>query len=199
MTLDDVRKLIQEGKHKPSDLFQISELTSDPFIREHVEEKINNAKGYDIRKRQELETKVTTLEAEKKTLQDELASHRSSSLKIQAREQFETVLKERPALEKDGRLTKYVRRQFERAFTPPAEADKLKDELNKFLDTAVAEGQELFGEPGRPGETSSGNPTPQNKGGASAGGGGGSNGDAGGNDGDGPFKDVRDKSLIPRD
>ena len=197
MTLEEIRKAIQEGKHKPSDLFQIAELTSDPFMREHVEEKINNAKGYDIRKRQELETKVATLEAEKKTLQDSLASHKSSSLKVQAREQFEAVLKERPALEKDERLAKYVRKQFEKSFTPTEEA-KLKEDLNKFMDTAVAEGQELFGEPGKSGTKGGGNTTPQNKGNASGGGtdGKGGNANAGGDD---LIPDISDKSLLPKD
>jgi hypothetical protein len=197
MTLEEIRKTIQEGKHKPSDLFQIAELTSDPFMREHVEEKINNAKGYDIRKRQELETKVATLEAEKKTLQDELASHKSSSLKVQAREQFEAVLKERPALERDERLAKYVRKQFEKSFTPSEEA-KLKDDLNKFMDTAVAEGQELFGEPGKAGDKSKGKTTPTN-GKTSGDGKDGKDGDAGDGGGDGSLLDPKNNDLIPQD
>lgn len=197
MTLEEIRKAIQEGKHKPSDLFQIAELTSDPFMREHVEEKINNAKGYDIRKRQDLETKVATLEAEKKTLQDSLASHKSSSLKVQAREQFEAVLKERPALEKDERLAKYVRRQFEKSFTPTEEA-KLKEELNKFMDAAVAEGQELIGEPGKPGDKSKGKTTPAN-GKTSGDGKDGKDGDAGDDGGDGSLLDPKNNDLIPQD
>ena len=57
MTLEEIHKAIQEGGHKPSDLFPMATLTSDPYVKEHVEEKINNAKGYDIRKRQDLETR----------------------------------------------------------------------------------------------------------------------------------------------
>jgi hypothetical protein len=150
MTLDEIKKAIQEGKYNPSDVFAPTVLTSDPFIREHVEEKINNAKGYDIRKRQELETKAAALEAEKKALQDELASSRTSVLKTKAKETFETVLIERPKLKGDERLTRFVRKQFEKSFAPTDEA-KLKDELNKFVDGQVVEFQELFGEPGKGG------------------------------------------------
>lgn len=150
MTLDEIKKAIQEGKHNPSDVFSPTTLTSDPFIKEHVEEKINNAKGYDIRKRQELETKLSALETEKKALQDELASSRTSVLKTKAKETFETVLVERPKLKEDGRLSRFVRKQFDKSFVPADEA-KLKEELNKFVDGQVTEFQELFGEPGKGG------------------------------------------------
>jgi hypothetical protein len=197
MTLEDLRKAIQEGKFLPSDIFAASQLISDPSIKEHVEEKINGAKGYDIRRRQEMEQQIETLTKEKKALQDELASSKTSVIKVQAREQFEAVLKERPALEKDERLSKYVRKQFEKSFTPTEEA-KLKEDLNKFMDTAVAEGQELFGEPGKTGTKGGGNTTPQNKGNASGGGtdGKGGNANAGGDD---SLPDISDKSLLPKD
>jgi DNA-binding transcriptional MerR regulator len=150
MTLDEIQKAIQEGKFKPSDVFMPTALTSDPFIKEHVEEKINNAKGYDIRKRQDLEEKVSTLEKDKKALQDELASSKTSVLKTKAKETFEAVLGERPKLKEDGRLSKFVRKQFDKSFAPTDEA-KLRDDLNKFVDGQVTEFQELFGEPGKGG------------------------------------------------
>jgi DNA-binding transcriptional MerR regulator len=150
MTLDEIQKAIQEGKFKPSDVFAPTVLTSDPFIKEHVEEKINNAKGYDIRKRQDLEEKVSTLEKDKKTLQDELASSKTSVLKTKAKESFEAVLAERPKLKEDVRLVKFIRKSFEKSFAPMDET-KVKDELNRFVDGQVVEFAELMGE-GKPGD-----------------------------------------------
>ena len=157
---------------------------------------MNNAKVYGIRKGQELETKVATLEADKKTLQDSLASHKSISLKVQAREQFEAVLKERPALEKDGPLVKFIRMRFEESFTPTEEA-KLKTDLNTFIDAAVVKGTELFGEPGKPGDKSKGNTTPAN--GKTSGGDKGKESGAADDGGEGSLPDISDKSLLPKD
>ena len=145
MTLEEIKMAIQEGKHSPSDVFAPTVLTSDPFIKEHVEEKINNAKGYQIRKVQEFETKVAALETEKKALQGELASSKTSIIKTKAREAFETVLSERPKLKEDVRLVKFIRKSFDKSFAPVDEA-KVKDELNKFVDGQVVEFAELIGD-----------------------------------------------------
>jgi hypothetical protein len=145
MTLEEIKAAVQEGKFKPSDLFGATELTSDPFVKEHVGEKIDNAKGYQFRKLQEYETKVSGLEKEKKTLQDELASSNSSITKTKARESFDSILAERPKLKEDARLVKFIRKNFDKSFSPTDEA-KIKDELNKFVDGQVAEFAELMGD-----------------------------------------------------
>ena len=197
MTLEDLKKAISDGKYRPSDLFDGKALVEDPFIVGHVKEEKGNE--YYARKRSESETteKLKKLEDEKKALQDQLAAHAQATLKIKAKDTFEAVLGERPALKGDDRLSKYVRKQFERSFTPSEEA-KLKDDLNKFTDAAVAEGQELFSEPGKAGTKGGGNTTPQNKGNASGGGtdGKGGNANAGGDD---LIPDISDKSLLPKD
>lgn len=190
MTLEEIRTAIQEGKFGPSDVFAPTALTSDPFIKEHVEEKINNAKGYQIRKLQEAEAKTATLETEKKALQDELASSKTSVLKTRAKETFEAVLTERPKLKEDERLSKFVRKQFEKGFTPADEA-KLKDDLNKFVDTQVSEYQDLFG------ETKGGKP----EGGGSKGGGkpASGNSDADEREKDASLDELKKSDLFPKD
>ena len=145
MTLEDIKKAVQESRFTPSDIFSATQLVSDPFIKDHVEEKINNAKGYDIRKRQELETKVATLETEKTALQGELASSKSSVIKTKARETFDAILKERPKLAADPKLVKFVDKAFNKGFAPKEGAD-LKAELNKFIDDQVVEFTEIFGD-----------------------------------------------------
>jgi len=192
MTLEEIRQAVQEGKFGPSDVFAPTALTSDPFIKEHVEEKINNAKGYQIRKVQEFETKVAALEVEKKALQDELASSKTSVLKTRAKETFEAVLTERLKLKEDERLSKFVRKQFEKGFTPADEA-KLKDDLNKFVDTRVSEYQELFGESKGGGKTKDGEPK--------AGGGKPAPGNSDTDEGekDASLDDLKKSDLFPKD
>lgn len=185
MTPDEIRIAIREGKLKPSDVFDLASLTSDPYVKEHVEEKINNAKGYDIRKRQDLETKVTTLEAEKKTLQDELASSKTSVLKTKADTTLETVLKTRPKLAGDEKFVKFLKKTYAKDFKPGEEA-ALERDINKFIDTQVDDYKEIVGEPGKDGKGEAG--------GSGAGGVGEGEGTQAGND---DMTDPKKNDLIP--
>ena len=146
MTLDEVKAAIQEGKWKPSDLFESKVLVEDPFIVGHVKEE--KGSEYYARKRNQVEfdEKIKALEAEKKTLQDQLQGHAQAALKTKAKDAFEAVLVERPKLKEDERLVKFVRKQFDKSFSPADEA-KLKDDLNKFVDGQVTEFTDLFGDP----------------------------------------------------
>jgi hypothetical protein len=71
---------------------------------------------------------------------------KTSVLSTKAKDVFKTVLAERPKLNEDKRLSKFVNSRFDKDFKPGEEA-KLKDDLNKFVDSQVTEYQELFGEP----------------------------------------------------
>lgn len=192
MTLEEIKTAIQEGKFGPSDVFAPTALTSDPFIKEHVEEKINNAKGYQIRKLQEAEAKAATLETEKKVLQDELASSKTSVLKTRAKEVFDAVLAERPKLKEDERLLKFVRKQVDKDFKPADEA-KLKDDLNKFVDGQVADFADLFGESKGGGKTKDGETKPT--GGKPAG----ESEDAGDGESDANLDEIKKSDLFPKD
>jgi len=147
MTLDEIKKAIQEGKHKPSDIFSPKELTSDPVIADYVDEKTTNLKGYQVRKLQEVDQKVETLEKEKKELMTKVEAHEKTIAKGRAKETFDKVIVERPKLKEDGRLLKFVQKAFEKSFDPKKEAE-LKKEIDEFVDSQVKEYQELFGEPG---------------------------------------------------
>ncbi len=191
MTLEDLKKAISDGKFKPSEVFDGKALVEDPFIVEHVKEEKGNE--YYARKRNQVEydEKIKKLEEERKTLQDQLQAHAQAALKTKARESFESVLVERPKLKEDERLVKFVRKQFDKSFTPTEEA-KLKDDLNKFVDAQVGEFTDLFGAP----QKSSGNTTPQGgKPAAGAKDGEGKKDEGGGN----PLLDPKNNDLIPQD
>jgi hypothetical protein len=150
---------------------------------------------YYARKRSESEAaeKINKLESQIKDLQTQLSASTQATLKIRAKETFEAVLAERPKLKGDERLSRYVRKQFEKSFTPTDES-KIKDDLNKFLDLHVAEGRELFGEPGKPGDKGGeANPAPQTNAG-------GKDGEQAAGDGEAnPLLDPKNNDLIPRD
>lgn len=145
MTLEEIKAGIQEGKFKPSDLFGAKELTSDPFIVEHVKDETNNLRGFQFRKLKEAEEKAEASEKEKTGMKAKLETYERAQGKMKARETFDAILKERPKLAGDPRLIKFVQKAFEKTFTGTDEA-KVKDELNKFIDDQVTEFADLMGE-----------------------------------------------------
>jgi hypothetical protein len=152
MNLEEVKQFLQESKLGPSDVFPSQVLISDPLVQERIEDMKDSIRSASIRKTREAEEKITALEAVNKTLADKLNEHEKTIAKSRAGEAFETVLTERPKLKEDDRLSKFVRKQFERSFAPTDEA-KLKDELNKFVDAQVAEFADLFGDVPKPAAT----------------------------------------------
>jgi hypothetical protein len=192
LTLDEVKAAILEGKWKPSEVFEPKVLAEDPFIVGHVKEEKGNE--YYARKRNQVEfdEKIKTLEAEKKTLQDQIQGQAQAALKVKARESFDAVLAERPKLKEDERFSKFIRKQFDKSFTPTEEA-KLKDDLNKFVDGQVGEFTELFGEPGKPGDKGG---KPEGKTQTAAGGNGSGRADAGAAD---SLLNPKNNELIPQD
>lgn len=149
MNLEEVKQFLQESKLGPSDVFPSQVLISDPLVQERIEDMKDSIRSASIRKNREAEEKIAALEADNKTLATKLNEHEKTIAKSRAGEAFEAVLTERPKLKEDDRLSKFVRKQFERSFAPTDEA-KLKDELNKFVDAQVAEFADLFGDVPKP-------------------------------------------------
>jgi len=158
MTLEEIKKAIQENKLQPSDVFASQVLISDAVVQERIEDMKDNLKMAGIRKLRESEEKVVALEAEKKTLAEKLSGHEKTIVKTQAKEAFDAMLTERPKLKEDPRLLKYVTKAFDRF--QPTDATRLKDELNKFMDDQVKEYQDVFGEP-KPGDKQKPKPEPE--------------------------------------
>jgi hypothetical protein len=154
MTTAEIKKAIREAGLQPSDVFSLKEITADPSIEEEMREGTPANREF-VRLRQEFkdlkqqlkdaEARAVLLEKEKQTLSDQFKTSQSSVLKTKAREALEAVLAERPKLKEDVRLVKFIRKSFEKSFTPTDEA-KVKDELNKFVDGQVTEFAEVMGD-----------------------------------------------------
>lgn len=148
MTLEDIKKAIQELKARPSDVFEGAALVKDPFIIEHVKEE--KGSEYYARKRNqtEFEEEKKKLTDKIKSLEDQISVGQKATLKTKAASTLETILKSRPKLAADEKFSKYLRKVYEKDFTPGEEAALEKD-INKFIDAQVDEYKDLVGEPGK--------------------------------------------------
>ena len=139
MTLDEARKAIKEAGLKASDIFSQDDLMADPLVKEQVQEKIKNARGYDSRKfedlvqdKADLQKKLDDAEKEKKEYEETIGKLKVETVKSKVDDLFGTQKTERKL---DERQEKYVKNRLSR-FTPK-EVDKAESEFNEWLDTQL--------------------------------------------------------------
>jgi len=144
MTLEEIKAAVRENKFSPSQLFTQSELVADPIVVDHVDEKTNNIKGYQIRKLTDAEAKVASLEEANKTLTDQVGVLSKTTLVVKGRDVFASILKDRK-IDGDEKFTHYVNKVYDKGFVPTDEA-ALKADLNKFVDAKIDEYKDYFGE-----------------------------------------------------
>jgi len=150
MTLEEIKQAIQESKFRPSDLYDSEALLADPIISERVKEKVSNARGYDIRKFEDLTKERTTLEkkieekdADIKKRDDEIKQLKVETAKSQigtlfTKQKEERKLDERQVKFIEPRLVKFV----------PQKPEELEKELNTYLDGLIDDykkNAEIFG------------------------------------------------------
>ena len=150
MTLAELKQAIQESKLQPSDLFGQEAIFADPAIKEQVQEKISNAKGYDYRKfetltekKVELEQKLKDAEAKIETSEQEKQTLKLESAKTKVGSLFDTQKTERKL---DEKQVKYIQKRLG-GFTPQKVED-LEKEFNTFLDDQIKDFKadaEVFG------------------------------------------------------
>ena len=145
LTAEQIKAAIAESKLKPSDVFGSRELASDPLVSEFVDEKTHDLRGFQIRKLKDADDKVASLTKENEELRGQVKTFESKETKGRAREVFDAALAERPKIKGDERLAKFLHKNYERSFQPPADAGKLKSETDKFLDDLVKEFEEING------------------------------------------------------
>jgi hypothetical protein len=191
MTLEEIKSAIQEGKFKPSEVFSMNDLTKDSLVIEHVEEKTNNLRGYQIRKLSDAETKAKTLEEENKVLKEKVGEFDKQTLRVTGRDVFTTILKERK-IDGDKKFDRYIQKMYDKTFTPTDEA-ALKQDVNTFVDKQMDEYKDLFGEAVKVGEKISDGKNDSDKTGVGA-------DDEGTEGGDGQnLLDPKNNELIPQD
>lgn len=145
MTLEDLRKAIQEGRFTPSQVFEAEDLTSDPVVRAHVKQEVAGEYAHRRRTDDAFDKARAEWEKKEKDLQGKIDIHSKAALKTKARETFDAILAERPKLKEDARLVKFIQKGFDKSFAPTDEA-QVKAELNKFVDDQVTEFTELMGD-----------------------------------------------------
>jgi len=145
MTLEEIKKAIEAGKYKPSEVFGEEQLISDPKVIEHVkkekqgeyEHRRRTDDAFD-RARDEWNKEKTGLEEKIKNLQQEVNKSKSSGI-------FEEVAKER---ELDDKQKAFIGKNLSK-FEPGEDPEKVKDEMDKFIDGQLEEFEkvsEIFGE-----------------------------------------------------
>ena len=138
MTLEELKKAIQEGKFKPSDLFDSDGIFADPVIKEQVTERIKNARGYDNRKYEELIDERTKLQEKIKEHETTIGKLQTETAKSQVGTLFETMKEKRGLDEKEVKFIEKKLSKFE-----PKEIDKIEAELNKYVDDRIDEFTEI--------------------------------------------------------
>lgn len=138
MTLEELKKAIQEGKFKPSDLFDADGIFADPVIKEQVTEKIKNARGYDNRKYEELIDERSKLQEKVKEHETTIGKLQTETAKNQVGGLFEKMKEKRGLDEKEIKFIEKKLSKFE-----PKEIDKIEPELNKYVDDLVDEFTEI--------------------------------------------------------
>lgn len=146
MTVDEIKKLIQQEGIIPSELFTKNELVADPIIDEHIKKEKNRA-GFSGRK--EGNGKVSELEKETENkiskLEKELNKERIKNIKRDASDSLKNKMEKERKL--DETQMKFIEIDFEDKFNIE-DPDKVDKELDSYIDARLKEfdrNLELFG------------------------------------------------------
>lgn len=138
-TLSEVKQAVQEGKFQPTDLYDREVLFADPAIKEHVQEKIKNARGYDIRKfedlteqRADFEKKLQEATEQLNEKNEEIKTLKTESAKSKTSSLFDEAKKTRKL---DDKQTKFVEKRLPKF--SPEDPEKIGDEFEKFMDATL--------------------------------------------------------------
>ncbi len=189
MTLEEIKTAIKDAGHKVSEVFSVADLTRDPLVIEQIEEKVNNLRGYNIRKLADAEGKVDVLTKKNKDLKGKVDEFSKSALREKGEGVFADILKERK-LDGDEKFTGYVKKMYKKEFSPTDETT-MKQDANKFIDTHIEEFKDLFGEAVKVGEPDPKDKKPSEKPGVGS-------DDKGTGDGEN-LLDPKNNELIPED
>jgi len=174
MTLEEIRQAIQEGKLRPSDVFDADVLSADPVVKEQTKEKVRNATGYDMRKYEELSDAKAELERKLKDSLQELKTRdekiRTLTLESAKSQVGSLFAKQKESRKLDEKQVAYIEARLP-GFTVQ-DPEKMEKELNAYLDAKLdqyAKDAKVFGvgEGGGNGkeEKGSGNEPGKNEGG----------------------------------
>lgn len=148
VTREQVKDLIKAEGLKPSDLFEMDALGSDPVVRGYADDLVKERIGRAWREKQEakeeLEKSKAKLETEKADLVKQIGDLKLNA----AKSQLGSLLDKQKAERKlDDRQVKFVQTRLSRF--APKNPDEIEKEFTTYLDDEVGEysrlAQEVFG------------------------------------------------------
>lgn len=143
MDLKELKQAIRDGKLKPSDVFDVEEITEDSIVRGVLRERRRNEEGYEQRQLPKLEAEKARLEQDKKDLQDQLAKLSRGLLKTRVADLLKPVIEKRKL---DDKQSAFITRNLAK-FEPTTE-EALPGELDRFVDAqldVLKEAASVFG------------------------------------------------------
>lgn len=140
LTVSEVRSFIKAENLVPSDLFGIGDLTKDPAIEAHIEEKSEQVIHSEIERRKKInkgfnETKEELVKTHEEAIKEKdkaISGLQSAAIKTQAPEWLKVQTEKRKF---DGEQIKFINRNLSKF--EPKEHDKAEAEFNQFLDDQV--------------------------------------------------------------
>jgi len=138
ITVSDIRRVIKSEGLNPSDLFGLGTLMKDENVADEIEKLTKEAVTgeYKHRKRDE-EGSDKAREKFEKTIEDKDAEIKKLNLKIisksKAKDDFDKLITDRKI---DGKKKEFIENKFGKDFELKEE-DKMKEELDKFIDSQV--------------------------------------------------------------
>jgi ribosome assembly protein YihI (activator of Der GTPase) len=141
-SLDDIRRAIKAEKFKPSDLFDLEDLTGDPMVKGYVDVAKKNQYGAGAahlrRTEEEFEKQKQTWEAKEKGYQERIKKADADNAKARIPELFLAAKKERKL---DEKQTKFIELRLKRFV--PSDPEKLEKEFSAHLDSELDEMKSL--------------------------------------------------------
>ena len=147
ITTSGVRDFIRSNHLKPSDLFGLEDLTSDPLIQKHVSTETRDGKS-DLwnqrqREKDEFEKRLKDIEDKQKEKETALTKERDDALKLVRDGKIPTLVEQIKKERKlDDNQTIFIDRAIKK-FSTPEKLDDLEKDLNSFFDAQIKEHLEL--------------------------------------------------------
>lgn len=140
LTVSEVRSFIKAENLVPSDLFGIGDLTKDPAIEAHIEEKSEQVVHSEIERRKKInkgfnETKEELIKTHEEVIKEKdkvINGLQSDTIKTKAPDWLKAQTEKRKFNEEQ---VKFINRNISKF--EPKEHEKAEEEFNKFLDDQV--------------------------------------------------------------
>lgn len=145
MNLNEIKQAVQDGGYKPSQLFDTDTIFADSTVVNRVKEEKSNLYSQNQRLEKEKQDLTDKMAALDNKHADEMRKLKAESVSSRAQTVIDKLATDRKLSEKQ---ISYIKNHVDRFSTEATDTDSLETDVNKFLDTELADfkrAQELFG------------------------------------------------------